>query len=355
MKTISFPWLVGLLSFAISGGSWGEEPREHVAKAAGKGTSVGKEYPVFGEIERLDPAFDALVAPGAPIEKLAGGFDWAEGPVWNPKTKTLLFSDVPRNVVFEWKEGLGTREILLPSGYTGSGARGGESGSNGLALDRQGRLVLCQHGDRRVARYEGGGRFTTLARHYKDRRFNSPNDLVFHSNGDLYFTDPTYGLEKGDQDPAKELLYSGVYLLRARTGEVVLLAGDLRFPNGIELSPDQKTLYVAISDPNNPVVMAYDLQVDGTASNGRVFFDARPLAADRKGLPDGLKVDQRGNVFATGPGGVLVISPAGQHLGTIRTGELIANCAWGNDGSTLYLTSDMFLARVKTLTKGRGF
>ena len=355
MKTNSFPWLGVFLSLAISSGSWGGEARESAAKAPGRVTSVGKEYPVFGEIERLDPALDRLVAPGAPIEKLAGGFDWAEGPVWNPKAKTLLFSDVPRNVVFEWKQGVGTREILLPSGYTGSGVRGGESGSNGLALDRQGRLVLCQHGDRRVARYEGAGRFTTLARHYKDRRFNSPNDLVFHSNGDLYFTDPPYGLEKGDQDPAKELLFSGVYLLRARTGEVVLLAGDLRFPNGIELSPDQKTLFVAISDPSNPVVMAYDLQVDGTASNGRVFFDARTLAADRKGLPDGLKVDQRGNVFATGPGGVLVISPAGQHLGTIRTGELIANCAWGDDGSTLYLTSDMFLARVKTLTKGRGF
>jgi gluconolactonase len=266
----------------------------------------------------------------------------------------LFFSDVPRNVVFQWKEGAGTRDYLLPSGYTGKRARGGEPGSNGLTLDPQGRLVLCQHGDRQVARLEPGGRLTPLASYYLDRRFNSPNDLVYHSNGDLYFTDPPYGLEGGNKDLAKELLFNGVYLLR-KSGEVVLLTADLTFPNGIALSPDEKTLYVAVSDQARPLVMAYGVKGDGTIENGRVFFDAAPLAPGRKGLPDGMKVDVKGNVFATGPGGVLVLSPAGKHLGTIKPGEATANCAWGGDGSMLYLTADMYLCRIQTSTKGKGF
>lgn len=314
-----------------------------------------RTYPAWGEVERFSPELDALIPPGTPIEKLAGGFDWSEGPVWNRKTKTLLFSDVPRNVVFEWKEGRGTRDFFIPSGFTGQNPRGGEQGSNGLALDKDGRLVLCQHGDRRVARLDPPGKFTTLAQYYKDRRFNSPNDLVFHSNGDLYFTDPPYGLEQGEKDPAKELLFNGVYLVRHKTGEVILLDDKLKFPNGIAFSPDEKTLYVAVSDPANPVIMAYDVQPDGTVTKGRVFFDARELAATRKGLPDGLKVDVKGNLFATGPGGVLVITPQGKLLGIVKTGELISNCAWGDKGSTLYLTCDDYLGRLKTTTKGKGF
>ena len=262
-----------------------------------------KAYPTFGEIERRDPAFDSLIPPGAVIEKLAGGFQWVEGPVWNPRSKTLLFSDVPRNVVFEWKEGYGTRDYLLPSGYTGTNASGAKQGSNGLTFDAQGHLVLCQHGNRCVARLEAGGRFTPLACHYQGRRLNSPNDLVFHSNGDLYFTDPPYGLEKGDRDPARELSINGVYLVR-KSGEVVLLTGELTFPNGLAFSPDQRKLYVAVSDPTQPVIRVYDVQADGTLAGGRVFFEARALALDRKGLPDGLKVDRLGNLFATGPGGV---------------------------------------------------
>lgn len=315
-------------------------------------TNAPKVYPTIGTIERLDPALDALIPPNARIEKLVGGLEWSEGPVWDRKTKTLLFSDIPRNVVFQWKEGVGTRDFLMPSGYTGSEPRGGESGSNGLTFDKEHRLVLCQHGDRRVARFEPERGFVTLAEYYLFRRFNSPNDLVYKSNGDLYFTDPPYGLEKLNDDPRKELVFNGVYLLRP-SGEVVLLTKELSFPNGIAFSPDEKTIYVAVSDPARPVIMAYDVKQDGTISNGRVFFDASSLAASRKGVPDGLKVDDKGNLFATGPGGVLVIAPNGKHLGTISTGELTSNCAWGDDGSTLYITSDMYLCRVKTNTRGQ--
>jgi len=310
-------------------------------------------YPTLGSIERLDPALDSLLPAGAQIEKLAGGFEWAEGPVWNRRSKTLLFSDVPRNVVFEWKEAVGTRDFLYRSGFTGTLTRSGEPGSNGLTFDSEVRRVLCMHGDRMVARLEEHGKITVLAADYLNRRLNSPNDLVLNAKGDLYFTDPPYGLAKQNEDPNKELLFNGVYLLR-RTGELVLLTRDLTFPNGVALSPDEKTLYVAVSDPARPAIMAYPLRPDGTCEAGHVFFDAAPLmAAGGKGLPDGLKVDLQGNLFATGPGGVLVLSPAAKHLGTIRTGEATANCAWGDDGSMLYITADMYLCRVKTTTKGR--
>jgi gluconolactonase len=308
----------------------------------------------FGTIERLDPAMDALVPLDATLEKLAEGFDWAEGPVWIKSEGCLLFSDVPQNVVYRWKQGEAITVFLKPSGYTGATARGGESGSNGLTVDAQGRLVLCQHGDRRVARLEKDGRFTTLADRYQGKRFNSPNDLVFRSNGDLYFTDPPYGLEQGNNDPAKELPFNGVYRLKP-DGELTLLTAELTFPNGLAFSPDEKTLYVAVSDPKRAVWMAYEVQADGTLGRGRVLFDATHMVGAKKGLPDGLKVDRHGNLFATGPGGVLVISPEGKHLGTINTGQATANCAWGNDGSVLYITADMILCRIKTRTRGAGF
>lgn len=329
-----------------------------------------KEYPTFGQIEKLDPALDALIPPGTMIEKLAGGFEWAEGPVWRRKTKTLLFSDVPQNVVFEWKEGAGTRDFLLRSGFAEADSRTGEPGANGLTLDSQGRLVLCQHGDRQVSRLNDSARLTvhhangqaartnlpgsmtTLAAYYNSRQFNSPNDLVFRSNGDLYFTDPSYGLVKGDTDPEKELFFNGVYLLRS-AGDPVLLTKELAFPNGLAFSPDEKTLYISVSDPAKPVIMAYAVATEGTLAEGKVFFDASGLTAGRKGLPDGLKVDLQGNLFAAGPGGILVLSPTGKHLGTIHTGEATSNCAWGDNGSTLYITADMFLCRIKTATKGR--
>jgi gluconolactonase len=314
-----------------------------------------KAYPWMGKIERLDPAIDRLLAPDAVIEKLAAGFEWSEGPVWVKRGGYLLFSDVPNNVVFKWEPGLGTTQFLYPSGYTSSARRGGEPGSNGLTLDSQGRLILCQHGDRQVGRLEKNGKIKPVAQYYRYGRFNSPNDLVYKSNGDLYFTDPPYGLQKLNDDPNKELLFNGVYRVTPK-GEVTLLTSELTFPNGIAFSPDEKTLYVAVSDPRNAVVMEYEVLPKGTLGSGRVFFDANGLLKKGKGLPDGLKVDKQGNVWATGPGGVLILSPQGKHLGTINTGEATANCAFGGkDGSTLYITADMYLCRVQTLTRGLGF
>jgi len=317
--------------------------------------STERPYPSIGTIERNDPRLDALVPRDALIERLATGFHWSEGPVWQRDQGQLLFSDVFENVVYRWKDGAGVGPFLRPSGYTGSGPREGEKGSNGLALDREGHLVLCQHGDRRVARLEKDGRFTTLAERYEGQRLNSPNDLVFHSSGDLYFTDPPYGLPKQADDPGRELPFCGVYRL-AKDGRLTLLTRELTRPNGIGLSPDEKTLYVAVSDPERPVWMAYSLKPDGTLGPGRVFFDATKLHKEgRKGLPDGLKVDQKGHLFATGPGGVLVFAPDGTHLGTIVTGEATANCAFGDGGSTLYITADKHLCRIHLATRGAGF
>lgn len=330
----------------------GQEERRRDAKTP----PAPHVYPAMGSIERLDPALDALIPPGTVIEKLAEGFDWSEGPVWVKTGQYLLFSDVPQNVVYKWKEGIGTREFLSPSGYTGKTPRGGEPGSNGLLLDAAGRLVLCQHGDRRVARLEKDGRQTTLAEFYQFRRLNSPNDGVYASNGDLYFTDPPYGLEKQNQDPKKELMFNGVFRL-PKNGPLELVTSEMTFPNGIGLSPDEKTLYVANSDPNRAIWMAFNISPSGKILSKRLFFDATTLAKDknRKGLPDGLKVDRDGNLFATGPGGVFIFTPEGKHLGTIVTGEATANCAWGDDGSTLYITADMYLCRIKLPTKGKGF
>lgn len=315
----------------------------------------------IGHIERFDPALDALLAPDAQMEKLAEGFDWSEGPVWLRRERALVFSDVPQNVVYRWQEGAGLSEHQRPSGYTGDSGRGGESGSNGLTVDRRGSLILCQHGDRRVARLEADRSFTTLADRWDGRRFNSPNDLVHvrksrlwglcTAGHDLFFTDPPYGLEKGMEDPLKELPFQGVYRITHR-GELRLQLRDLSRPNGIAVSPDRKTVYVAISDPANPLVMAYSLSRSGDLTDGRVFFDARHLMAGRKGLPDGLKTDRAGNVWTTGPGGVLVINPRGRLLGLLDTGEATANCAWGDDGATLYITADMYLCRIRTLAKG---
>jgi gluconolactonase len=311
--------------------------------------------PALGTIERLDPRFDRIVPPGARVQRIAEGFDWSEGPVWDRARRCLLFSDVPRNTVFQWQEGKGVSVFLKPSGYTGSTPRGGEPGSNGLLIDRQGRLVLCQHGDRRVARLESDGRFTTLADKYMGRRLNSPNDGVFKSNGDLYFTDPPYGLLGLNKDPAKELDFNGVYRLSAEDGALTLLTKEMTFPNGIAFSPDQKTLYVANSDPAKAIWMAFPVKEDGTIGPGRVFADVTSSVPGKKGLPDGMKVDAAGNLFATGPGGVLVFAPDGTHLGTFATGEATANCGWGEDGSVLYITADMYIGRVPLTTKGMGF
>ena len=333
------------------------------------GTITMNHGEAFGSLEVNDPQFYTVIEAGSPIQKLASGFDWAEGPVWIKPGQApvssgpidwrqggyVLFSDVPSNTVYRWKEGDGVSVFLKPSGYTGKIPRGGEPGSNGLTTDGDGRLVLCEHGDRRVGRLEKDWHHITVVDRFLGKRFNSPNDLVYNSRGDLYFTDPPYGLLGTNNDVGKELLFQGVYCLKAN-GELTLLTDRMTRPNGLAFSPDEKTLYVANSDPKYAVWMAYDVKPDGTLNNGRVFFDATSMVGPaKKGLPDGMKVDAAGNMFATGPGGVLVFSPEGKHLGTINTGEATANCAWGDDGSTLYITADMYLCRIKTKTKGKGF
>lgn len=314
-----------------------------------------RQYPTLGTIERIDPKFDQIVPKGARVERVAEGFVWAEGPVWvNEDGGYLLFSDTQTNAVYRWDERHGVGIFLRPSGYTGPTPRGGEPGSNGLTLDPKGRLVLMQHGDRRVARWDGLA-YVPLADQFEGKRLNSPNDGTFDSKGNLVFTDPPYGLEKNVDDPAKELPFQGVYRLTP-DGKLTLLTKELSRPNGVAFSPDEKTLYVANSDPERAIWMAYPMNADGTIGKGRVFFDATPWAKEGKlGLPDGLKVDQAGNLFATGPGGLHVFAPDGTHLGTFATGQATANCAFGEDGSTLFITADMYIGRVRLNTKGSRF
>jgi gluconolactonase len=308
----------------------------------------------IGEVVRLDPRLDRIVPKEAVIEVLADGFEWSEGPVWDLEHQRVLFSDIPNNRVNSWSDEEGLRVFLEPSGYTGSAPfEGREPGSNGLAFDEAGRLVLCQHGDRRVARLDGGA-FVTLADRFDGKRFNSPNDLVFAADGALYFTDPPYGRPETFDDPGRELEWCGVYRL-APGGEVSLVVRDLKAPNGVGLSPDGKTLYVSQSHPEEAVLMAYTVQPDGSVADGRVLFDMTPLQGpESPGLPDGLEIDQQGHIFATGPGGVLVLTPDGAHLGTLRTGVPTANCGFGDEGSTLYITANDMLCRIRLTTRGLG-
>ncbi len=310
-----------------------------------------KGYPAIGAIHRLDPRLDSLIAADAKIEVLASGFEWSEGPVWIKEGAYLLFSDIPRNSVMKWKESEGLSVYLKPSGFTGPGDYGREPGSNGLTLDPKGRLISCEHGDRRLSRLEANGGKKTLIDTFEGKRLNSPNDAVYKSNGDLYFTDPPYGLPNGWDDPRRELDFCGVYRLSV-DGRLTLLTKEMTRPNGIAFSPDEKTLYVAQSDPQRAIWMAFPVSADGTLGKGRVFYDSTSMVSKLPGLPDGLKVDRSGNLFATGPGGVHVFAADGKALGRIDTGEATANCAWGDDGSTLYITADMYLCRVRTKTRG---
>jgi gluconolactonase len=307
----------------------------------------------IGKIERLDAALDQLVPADAVIEVLAEGFEWSEGPVWVPRMQSLLFSDIPRNQIVAWNAEKGISIFLEPSGYTGSEQfQQGEPGTNGLVLDSEGRLVMCCHGDRVIRRREHDGSMTILASRYQGQRFNSPNDLVYHSSGDLYFTDPPYGLPGGLEGPNAELAWCGVYRL-SPDGTVTLMTKAMTLPNGIGLSPDEKTLYVAQSDPRSAIWREFPLRGEKTLGEGRVFFDATQwVGKERPGLPDGLTVDADGNVWATGPGGVLVFSPAGKLLGVLNTGQATANCTFGDDGQTLFITADMYLCRVRTTARG---
>ena len=303
-------------------------------------------FEITGSIDRLTDEIDDLIPEGASIEIIASGFEWSEGPLW--LGDYLIFSDVPKNKIYKWSETDGLSTYLEPSGYLGNRNDKREPGSNGLALDPEGRLILCQHGERQVGRMASDltkpiPAFVQMVNNFGGKRFNSPNDLVFNQAGEFYFTDPPYGLDPWQE---KELDFQGVYKVDRRRN-VTLMIDSLSRPNGIGLSPDERTLYVAVSDPESAKYYAFDIEKSGIITGGRVLLDVTPLIGeDLPGLPDGLKVDSKGNIWATGPGGVLVISPEGAHLGSIKTGVAAANCTFNGDESVLYITADMHLMRV---------
>ena len=301
----------------------------------------------LGSILRLDSRVDALVPRDAQIEKLADGFAFIEGPVWIRDEARLLFSDVRGNTVYQWTETDGVSPFIDPV-FEGDREGLRSISSNGLTLDSAGRLFMCEHGNRRISRVEPDGTRRVVVDSYEGNRLNSPNDATFGSDGSLYFTDPPYGLDELEDSPLRELEFNGVYRLRPN-GELELLVRDQSRPNGIALSPDEATLYVANSDEDEKVWMAYNLDESG-ASDGRVFYDIND--EDGPGAADGMKIDREGHLFATGPGGVWIFAPDGSHLGTIMTPEVTANVAWGDDGSTLYMTSSTSLYRIVLSTEG---
>ena len=303
----------------------------------------------IGSIERLSNEINTLIDKNARIEILADGFEWSEGPVWSSQLNSVLFSDVPENVIYSWNEEKGLDIFTRPIGYSGEVPNLKKAGTNGLTIDAAGNLIICMHGDRKITKLEklNINRKATLVNSFGGNLLNSPNDLVYDSEGNLYFTDPPYGLLEGDNDKLKEIEFNGVYKV-SPNGDIEVLVKNLTRPNGISISNDEKTLYVANSDKNNPVIMQYELSVEG-AINPSIFFDGRELTKKDIGLFDGLKVHPTGNIFATGPGGVLIIKENGDHIGTIRTDVRTANCAFDENFQYLYMTSDMFLTRIKLL------
>lgn len=307
-----------------------------------------KKIETIGSIERTDPALNDIMPADASIEILSDGYDWSEGPVWVESEKMLLFSDVPRNIVYKWTEKDSIDIFLKPSGYTGGqNSNSPEEGSNGLGLSPDGKLILCQHGDRRLAVLDAPlnapqVNYQTLADNYDGKRFNSPNDVAVRSNGDYFFTDPPYGMPRGVQ---QEIPFQGVY--KVSNGAVALLVDSLTRPNGIAFMPDEKTVIIANSDRAKAKWYAYDLNENDEFVNGRVFYDATANTASEPGLPDGLKIDKKGNVFATGPGGVWIFNSEGKVLGRILLPVSTANCAFDADEKTLFITADNYLLRVK--------
>ncbi|MES2989658.1 MAG: SMP-30/gluconolactonase/LRE family protein [Pseudomonadota bacterium] len=309
-----------------------------------------------GSITKFDDALDAVLDVNAPIEVIGTGYQWAEGPVWVKQGGYLLFNDPPSNVCYKWKPGKPVTEFMRPSGLAGpipEGVR--EAGANGMAIDAQGHLVIADSGTRAVARIDlKTMKKTIIADKYFGKRFSSVNDLTISRGGKIYFTDPPYGFSKGDDSPLKEIEFNGLYHVDVTGGEVGLVDNSLKRPNGVGLSPNQSLLYVALSDPDRPEIRVYELAADGTAMDeGRLFHDFRAEVANKlRGLPDGLKVDAAGRIFATGPGGVYILSPEGRRLGLIATGKAVANCCFGEDGKTLFLTSHTMVAKVRLKTKG---
>ena len=295
-------------------------------------------------VVRVEPAIDAIVPADAALERVAGGFEVTEGPVWSPDG-SLLFSSPNTNAIYRWNP-IGAIDVFRSkSGYAGIDiGRYHQPGSNGLTFDPDGRLAICQHGNRRVIRVEPHGNVTVLADGYAGRRLNSPNDLVYRSDGTLYFTDPPFGLPEGFDDPARELAFSGVFCVRK--GDVALVSDDLAGPNGLALSPDERWLYVGNWDPERKIVIRYEVEPDGNLGRGDVLFDM--TAAPGEAAIDGIKVDETGNLYVCGPGGIWVLAPSGEHLGTLELPEEPHNLAWGDaDGRTLYVTALTSVYRVR--------
>jgi gluconolactonase len=319
------------------------------------GCQSSSHYKTTGTIERLDPALDNILDPSAAVEIISEGHNWSEGPLWLESQHKLIFSDVPENTIFQWSEEKGTEPYLKPSGWTGPDSIIRE-GSNGLLLDPTGKLVLSQHGDRRMARMTASldapaPTYESIADRYEGKRFNSPNDAAYYGS-DLYFTDPPWGLPQYANDPSREIPFMGVYRVSA-DGQVTVLVDSLTSPNGIALSPDGHNLYVANSDPQKARWYRYDVnQSEGdhsavSLSNGVVFYDATDLTASEKGLPDGMKINKQGIIFGTGPGGLFIFSPEGKLLGKVKLTEATSNCALSADEKTLYITNDMYILRIK--------
>lgn len=319
---------------------------------------MSQSVKTVGAIERKSPAINSLIPEGAVVEVLAEGFDWSEGPVWIQDGGYLLFNDIPQNTLYRWDEQNKLTIFLRPAGYAvGSNPPGRELGSNGLfvhPISKQ--VIMCDHGNRCISQLNmSNWTKTVLVDRFEGKRLNSPNDLVVSTTGHIYFTDPPYGLKDLNKNPEKELPYSGVFHLTPE-GQLSLVTSELPFPNGIILSPDEKTLYVANSG-GEAIWMAFDVAADGSTSNGHIFFDADELRkAGKRGGCDGMTVDQSGNLWATGPGGVLIISPQAVLLAIIEIGQATSNCCFGGvNGDELYITADMLLCRVKTAAKGIGF
>lgn len=318
-------------------------------------------YKTTGTVEKYDDALSNIINPESKAEIIAEGFEWSEGPLWIEKHNMLLFSDVPMNTVYKWTEEKGKEIYINPSGYTGSiPSKCKEPGSNGLTLDNNGNLVLCQHGDRQMAKMDAPldkpqAKYITLANKFENKRFSSPNDCVYNSIGELFFTDPPYGLQtQDDTDSLKEIKYNGVYKVKkdaspdelAKRDTVILLVDSITRPNGLAFFPGEKKLLIANSDPAKPVWYIYDVAGDSLV-NGKIFYDASVRDKNWNGLPDGLKINKKGNVFATGPGGVYIFNSEGKKLGMIKLDEATSNCALSADEKILYITNDMYVLRVK--------
>lgn len=315
------------------------------------GDAKVSNFETTGSIERLSGSMDMLIPLDSKIEVIASGFDWSEGPLWLEDQQALIFTDVPENKIWKWSESDSLQVYLEPSGYFGSETNKREPGANGLILDEDGKLMLCQHGARQVAKMvsdisEPSPVFEVLADTYQGKKFNSPNDLVKSENGNLFFTDPPYGLDEWD---TKELEFQGVYQLDFM-GNLTLQIDSLSRPNGIGLSPDEKNLYVAQSDPLKARYYAFNLDENQNVSSGEMILDVSDLVGEANpGLPDGMAVHSSGNLFASGPGGILIISPNGEHLGTIKTGRATSNCTFDTNEDYLYITADGELLRVRLI------